>query len=144
MEQLLTIFFPKQKVEGSSCSQEDHKENIVSHYKEKNLNTFKSSHDLYPRVRGKDIRNPIMVYSIDVKDNTFNLVVVEPKFKQPKYTKYFKAPQIQIKIDNVDVVDKIKLHKNTREMIFTDLLQSKINNTKLHENLEEVKKQLSQ
>lgn len=70
--------------------------------------------------------------------------MVEPIFKQPKSTKDFKASQIKIKLDNVNVVDKIKLHKHIGEMIFTSLLQSTISNTNLQENLETMMNQLSQ
>ena len=60
---------------------------------------------MYPQVKGKDIDKTIMLYSIDIKDNTFNLAVVKPKFKQPKFVEDFKA-QIKIKLDNANVVDK--------------------------------------
>ena len=61
--------------------QNDPKENIVSHYKELNLQAIKSSQELYPQVRGKVTNKPIVLSTIDIKDNILNLAMVETKFK---------------------------------------------------------------
>ena len=46
---------------------------------------------------------------------------------------------MKIKLDHINVVDKRKPHKKIGEIIFTDLLQSTISNTKLQTDLEKVK-----
>ena len=85
-----------------------------------------------------------MLSTIDVKNNTFNLDVVEPRFKQKKSEEDYKATHMKIKLDHINVIDKIKLHKQIGEMIFVNLLQTTISNTKLQLNLEKVKHQLNQ
>lgn len=57
-------------------------------------------------------------------------------------TQYYKASYVKIQLDQVSVVDKINLHRQTREVIFSYLIQSsnninklKIQVTKLHRKL---------
>lgn len=48
--------------------------------------------------------------------------MLEPKFKNIKLVEEFMASQINIKLDEINVKDKIELHKQAREMILTDFL----------------------
>lgn len=41
----------------------------------------------------------VVLYALDKEDNTFNLVVIEPKFKQTKRREVYRAPQVKIKLD---------------------------------------------
>lgn len=55
--------------------------------------------------------------TLDQKDDTFNLAGIEPKYKQTKSREYYRASQVKIKLDHVNIVDKITLHRKTREII---------------------------
>ena len=64
---------------------------------------------MHPQVKGKFKNKPIVLSTIDVKDNAFNLVVVEPKFKQTKSKVDYKATQIKNYLDHINVIDEICL-----------------------------------
>ena len=121
MEQLSIAIFLKDKVEGSLGGQMILRK-ILFLTTKNYLQSLKSFQELYPQIKGKVKNKTIFLSTIDVKDNTFNLAVVEPKFKKIKSVEDYKDSWMKTNLDHVNVVDTIKLHKQIREMIFTDLL----------------------
>ena len=81
------------------------------------LQTNKVSQEIYPQIKGIAINNLIVLSSLDQMDNTFNLVVMEPKFKKTKSREDYKASYIKIKLDQVKIVDKISLHRQSYILI---------------------------
>ena len=61
---------------------------------------------MYPQVRGKVNNNPIMLSTIDVRNTSFNLVVMEARFKQTKSKEDYKSTQMNINIEHINVIDK--------------------------------------
>ena len=51
---------------------------------------------MYPQVKGRVRHKPIVLSTIDVKDNTFNLAIVEPKFKKQNQNKTIKPPILRL------------------------------------------------
>lgn len=52
--------------------------------------------------------------SLNAEDQTFNMVVIAPKYQQKKTQKEFKDSQVKIGMKHVSVIDKINLHKQTK------------------------------
>ena len=73
-------------------------------------------------MRGKFKNKPIVLSFISHDDNVFNGVVLEPKVNQANTCQHYKASQMKIKLDQVSVVDKINLHKQTREVIYSNFI----------------------
>ena len=71
------------------------------------------------------------MFAIDNKEKTLNIALLEPREGSSKDSQEYKVSQLKIRLDQINMVDKIELHKRTREIIFTDLLQYTIRNDKL-------------
>lgn len=100
---------PENELQGNTSGQD----NLLTQYKEMKLQTNKANQEIYPQIRGSTINNPIVLSALDQRENTFNLVVTQPKFKKTNSREYFKTSQIKIKLDQVNMVDKFNLHKKT-------------------------------
>ena len=55
-----------------------------------------------------------------------NLALLEAKIQKVKTIDDYKATKIKLKLDHINVADKIDLHKHTREVVFTNLLLTTI------------------
>lgn len=108
------------------------------------LQTNKANQKIYPQIRGKVLNKPIILSIVDQNNNTFNLAVLKPKFKQTKSEEDYKASQIKIRLDQVNIVDKINLHRQIGEIIYSNLVQSTVSNTKFQANLAKVQNHLMQ
>ena len=56
----------------------------------------------------------------------------------------YKITEIKLRLEHMNVADKIDLHKKTWEVIFTKLLQSTIGMEKLLGNFKKLEKQLNE
>lgn len=56
----------------------------------------------------------------------------------------YKVAQIKLKLDQVSVIDKIHLHKQTWEVIFSDLVQSSTNINKLKGQISKLERKFMQ
>lgn len=62
--------------------------------------------------------------SIDNKEKNLNIDLLETKEGSSKDAQEYKASQVKIRLHQINMVDKIELHKRRGEIIFTDLLHS--------------------
>ena len=60
---------------------------------------------------------------------------MEPKEASSKVVQEYKASQVKIRLDRINVAEKIEIHKIIGEIIFSDLLQPTISNDKLQAKL---------
>ena len=68
--------------------------------------------------------------------------MIEPKFKKTKSRDDYKASSVKIKFDQVNIANKIRLHRQICEIIYSNLIQSVVSITKLQENLAKVQNKL--
>lgn len=72
-----------------------------------------------------------MMSSINNKENTLKIALLYPKEGILKDAHEYKASQDKIRLDQINMVEKIEIHKRTRQIIFTNLLHSTLSNDKL-------------
>lgn len=63
---------------------------------------------------------------------------IEPNSKKLGTLEEYKSTKLRINLDQVNVVEKIELHKKTCEIVFKDLLQNTTNLGKLQSMLKKV------
>jgi hypothetical protein len=111
---------------------------IMSHYKDLKELQSESNQGLKSQYKEGITCKTKVLSSPNVRNNTFNLKVLETMTKQ-KSLENFKVPKMKIDMSEVSALDKIKLHKQTREVIFTDMLQSTLYTKKLQATLEKLR-----
>lgn len=116
MKDLPTIETRHERADGT---QEDFHTRIIDQYNTMRLKTTKNVQKKFSQVRG-NIKNKLVALSAPSHDDiVFNLAILEPKVKQENIGQDYSAPPMKIKLHQVSVVDKINLHKQTREAIFS-------------------------
>lgn len=120
VEQCSTTIIPEERSSENIEGQQEQQSslNSVSHYEELKEESANTNYELYSQIQTKDQSQPKIISTIDSKEKTFNLVVLEPNIKSTKSVKYFKASQVKIKLDQINVAGKIDLYKRTREINF--------------------------
>lgn len=100
---------------------------------------------MYPHIFKQTPSQTRLLLVLDFKDDSLNMAILEPKFDQTiKIVKDFKATKVKLKLYHINVVDKIDLHRKTREMIFKDLLHTTTSMIRFQEMFGKVEKQLNQ
>ena len=95
------------------------------------MQTTKNIQEQFSHVRGKVKDKLVVLVAMNLKENVFNLEVLEPKVKLASSSQDYKVSQVKLKLNQVSVVDKINLHKQTREVIFSNLIHSPVNINRL-------------
>ena len=97
------------------------KEELKASYMEKRKQSMEETRNLLPRVRSLHSPKTSLVSARDVEINTFKLAMVNDK----------KMSKMEIRLDKISIPDKIQLHKQTSDIIYSDLLQAMIRINKL-------------
>jgi hypothetical protein len=92
------------------------KEDLAKQYAEKGNIALGEMRDLVP-----EVENISLFIVRDVENRTFNIVVEDE----------YKVFEINIRYDNLSASDKVKLHKHTGEMLYSDYLSLSLNNSKI-------------
>lgn len=108
------------------------------------LQTTKNMEQKFSQVRGKIKNKYVVHWFLSHDDNVFNLAVLEPKVNKANTSQDYKASQMNIKLDQVSVVDKINLNKQICKVIFSYCIQSIVNITKLKAQMVKLQRQLMQ
>ena len=69
-----------------------------------------------PRVRSLHSPKTSLVFARDAERNTFKIAMVNDK----------KMSKMEIRLDKISIPDKIQLHKQTSDIIYSDLLQAMV------------------
>lgn len=83
----------------------------------KNQNS-KSRQSMYAKILSKHMDKPMILDALNSNKKTMNLDLLEPKVQKVKIVDDFKNNKIKLNLDHMNVVDKIKLHRKTREIIY--------------------------
>ena len=86
------------------------KEELKASYMEKRKQSLKETRSLLPRVRSLHSPKTSLVSAQDVERNTFKLAIVNDK----------KMSKMEIQLDKFSIPDKIQLHKQTSDIIYSD------------------------
>lgn len=66
--------------------------------------------------------NLVMLSSLISDKNIFKIAILEATMKPSNSAQDYKSSQIKIDLNQVSMVDKVNLHKQIGEVIFSDLL----------------------
>ena len=62
-----------------------------------------------------------MLFTVDVKEGGFNMSFLKPNPQRKIELNDFKSTKLSINLDQINMVEKIELHRHTSEMNFRDL-----------------------
>jgi hypothetical protein len=65
------------------------------------------------------------------KSSLFTVKYVEKRTFNISFSKEDKVSEIKIRYDNISALDKVKFHKNTSDMLYSDYLSLSLENSKL-------------
>ena len=85
------------------------------------MQSLEETKNLLPRVRNLINQKTSLISTRDAERNTLKFTVVSHK----------KVSEMEVKLDKISVPDKIQLHKQTGEVIYSDLLHAIMKITKL-------------
>ena len=88
---------------------------------EKRKQSLEETRNFLPRVRNLNNAKNSLIFARDAERNTFKLAMVNDK----------KMSEMEIRLDKISVPDKIQLHKQTSDIIYSDLLQAMMRVNKL-------------
>ena len=109
--------------EGKTESSSHYKSrtNLMSNYADKKMQSMEETRNILPRVRKLINKKTSLISTRDAEWNTLKIVVVSDK----------KVSEMEVKLDKINVHDKIQLHKQTGDVIYSDLLHAVMKITKL-------------
>jgi hypothetical protein len=97
------------------------KEDLEKQYAEKGNLAMGEMRELVPEVENISQHKSSPFTVRDIKKRTFNITVADE----------YKVSEIKIKYDNISAPDKVKFHRNTNEMLYSNYLGLSLKNSKL-------------
>jgi hypothetical protein len=94
---------------------------LAKQYVEKGNIALGEVRDLVPEVENISQHQYSMFTVRDVEKRTFNIAVADE----------YKFSEIKIRYDNISALDKVKFHKHTSDMSYSDYLILSLKNSKL-------------
>jgi hypothetical protein len=68
------------------------------------------------------------------------MVILDPKAQNVKIAIDYKVVELSLKLDQIHIVDKIDLHRQTEEMVFRDVMQNSLSMNKLQSMADKIQK----
>ena len=112
-------FGDESKIESSSHYK--YRTELMSSYADKEMQSLEETKNMLPRVRKLINKKTSLISTRDEERNTLKFVVVSDK----------KVSEMEVKLDKISVPDKIQLHKQTGDVIYSDLLHATLKITQL-------------
>jgi hypothetical protein len=97
------------------------KEDLEKQYAEKGNMAMGEMRDLVPEVENISQHKSSLFTVRDIEKRTFNIAVADED----------KVSEIKIRYDNISAPDKVKFHRNTSDMLYSDYLSLSLKNSKL-------------
>jgi hypothetical protein len=110
------------------------REDLAKQYAEKGNTALGEMRDLVPEVENISQHKYSLFTVRDVEKRTFNIAVADED----------KVSEIKIKYDNISAPDKVKFHKHTSDMLYSDYLSLSLKNSKLSSYAMKLEGQLRQ
>ena len=70
------------------------------------------------------------------------MALLQPVVNNAQISQEFNVTQMQLKLDELNIIDKIYLHKQTREAIYRDLMKNTASMTKISKLVTKLERQL--
>ena len=116
----------------ANASQFKSKNELLEQYSQKRFQALEENQRLLIEVRNISSDKISLLIVKDPTRNVLNFALTEEK----------KVTEVKIKMDKVNILDKILFHKQNNEMIYYDLLHMSLNKNKLENKVERLEKQL--
>jgi hypothetical protein len=129
-----TFCSKKYLFDKTSGSAYQSREDLEKQYAEKGNIALGEIKDLFPEVETISQHKSSLFTVRDVEKKTFNITVAEED----------KVFEIKIKYDNISSPDKVKFHRKTSDMLYSDYLSLNLKNSKLSSYAEKLERQLRQ
>jgi hypothetical protein len=110
------------------------REDLEKQYAEKGNIALGEMRDLVPEVENISQHKSSLFTVRDVEKRTFNIAVADED----------KVSEIKIRYDNISAPDKVKFHKHTSDMLYSDYLSLSLKNSKLSSYAMKLEGQLRQ
>jgi hypothetical protein len=94
---------------------------LEKHYVENGNIALGEMRDLVPEVENISQHQSSLFIVRDVEKRAFNIEVVDEE----------KVFEIKIRYDNISAPEKVKFHKNTNDMLYSDYLSLSLKNSKM-------------
>ena len=104
----------------------------MTSYVEKQMQSLEETKNLLPWVRSLGNPKTSLISTRDVERNTLKLAMVSDK----------KVAEMDVRLDKISVPDKIQLHKQTGDIIYSDLLHAMMKINKLQVLVDKLEVQL--
>ena len=117
---------------AESSSRYKSRTELVSSYADKQMQSSEETKNLLPRVINLINQKTSLISTRDAERNTLKFTVVSDK----------KVSEMEVKLDKISVPDNIKLHKQTRDVIYSDLLHAIMKINKLQSLVDKMEVQL--
>ena len=78
----------------------------------------------------------------DFQKGTLNLALLQPVVNNAQTSQEFNFTQMQLKLDELNIIDKIYFHNQTREAIYRDLMKNTASMTKISKLVTKLERQL--
>ena len=104
----------------------------MTSYVEKQRQSLEETRNLLPRVRSLNNPKTSLISTRNIERNTLKLAMVSDK----------KVAEMEVRLDKNSVLDKIQLHKKTRDIIYSDLLHAMVKINKLQVLVDKLEVQL--
>ena len=108
------------------------KEELMTSYVEKQKQSLEETRNLLLRVRILSNPKTSLISTRDVEKNTFKWAMVSDK----------KMSEMEVRLDKMSVPDKIQLHKQTGDIIYSNLLHAMVRINKLQVLVDKLEVQL--
>ena len=108
------------------------KEELMTSYVEKQKQSLEETRNLLPRVRSINNPKTSLISTWDVERNNFKLAMVSDN----------KMSETEVRLDKISVPDKIQLHKQTGDIIYSNLLHAMVRINKLQVLVDKLEVQL--
>ena len=112
-------FGEESKAESSSSYKS--RTELISSYADKEMQSSEETKNMIPRVRNLINQKTSLISTRDAERNTLKFAVVSDK----------KVSEMEVKLDKISVPDKIQIHKQTGDVIYSDFLHAIMKITKL-------------
>ena len=104
----------------------------MTSYVEKQKYSLEETRNLLPWVRSLNNPKTSLISTRDIERNTFKLAMVSDK----------KMSEMEVRLDKISVPNKIQLHKQTGDIIYSDLLHAMMRVNKLQILVDKLEVQL--
>ena len=77
---------------------------------------------MYAYIQSNHMYHSMILSAMNLEEKTMKFFILETKVKKVKTIDDYKCTKINLDLEKMNVVEKIYLHRQTKEVIYSDLL----------------------